>query len=76
MDKTENKTYEFVGIPSGDGSSFCWDVDKETFIRITSKKPDRFDKSDYNKGLYKIYPNEFHGMDHVKCKLTISVEVE
>lgn len=27
--KTKNINIEFIGINSGDGESFCWDVDKE-----------------------------------------------
>lgn len=26
--------FEFEGIPSGDYESFCWDVDKETYVEI------------------------------------------
>ena len=29
--------FEFDGIPSGDGECFCWDVDKETYIRIRTQ---------------------------------------
>jgi hypothetical protein len=30
--------FEFVGYPSGDNENFCWDVDKETYIRIKTEK--------------------------------------
>ena len=59
LPKTENKTFEFIGIPSGDYESFCWDVDKETFKKITGKEPKKYYKSYFNEGLYRIYPNKF-----------------
>ena len=52
----DNKTFEFKGIPSGDGESFCWDVDKETFIKIKGIEPEVSDQSFYNNELYMIYP--------------------
>lgn len=30
--------FEFVGYPSGDYESFCWDVDKETYIKIKTER--------------------------------------
>ena len=56
----DNKTFEFKGIPSGDGESFCWDVDKETFIKIKGIEPEVSDQSFYNNELYMIYPNDLY----------------
>ena len=75
LPKTENKTFEFIGIPSGDYESFCWDVDKETFTKITGKEPKKYYKSYFNEGLYRIYPNKFYGFDKPKCKMIINIEV-
>jgi hypothetical protein len=33
------QSFEFIGIPSGDGESFCWEVDVETFKNITGVQP-------------------------------------
>ncbi|OPH61864.1 hypothetical protein BC351_01075 [Paenibacillus ferrarius] len=52
------KTFKFKGIKNGDHESFCFDVDKEDFINITGKKPNKYDKSFFNKGKYRIYPND------------------
>jgi len=41
MDKVE-----FIGTPSGDGECFCWEVDKETFKKITGVNPSVFDYVD------------------------------
>lgn len=65
------KSFEFIGIPSGDGESFCWEVDIETFKKVMGFEPDgwdyvkhkyRFDKNGkvefYDlSGLVKLYPN-------------------
>jgi hypothetical protein len=37
------KTYEFIGKPSGDGESFCWEVDVETFKKVTGEEPEGWD---------------------------------
>ena len=58
---------EFEGLISGDYEAFCWDVTKETFIRIKNREPDEFDNSNFNEGYYKIYPNDlFYGIDNHK----------
>ena len=75
LPKTQSKTYEFDGIPSGDGESFCWDVNKETYISIKGEQPNKFDKSESHKGLYRIYPNDFYGFDRPKCRIKISIEI-
>lgn len=51
----------FTGIPSGDMECFCWDVDRETFIRITGQEPDEWDGSRFNEGLYRLYPGDVIG---------------
>lgn len=63
---------EFKGIPSGDYEGFCWDVDKETFIKIKGEKPNKYDRSYFNKGLYRIYPREFYNQNGI-CSTTIKV---
>jgi len=75
LPKIQSETYEFQGIPSGDCESFCWDVDKETFIKIKGEAPNKHDKSRVNKGLYRIYPDDFYGCDKPKCNMKISIEV-
>ena len=63
---------EFNGVPSGDFECFCWEVDLETYMRITGEEPSKFDKSvdcrgdfpdvdEYglkNNGGYKLYPDD------------------
>jgi len=64
--------FKFEGVPSGDYQSFCWDVDKETFINIKCKEPNEYDKSVFNEGLYRIYPNFFHNSKK-KCLIELQV---
>jgi hypothetical protein len=64
----------FKAIPSGDYECFCFDVDRETFKRLTKHNPNKHDKSTFNKGLYKIYP--FHLFGHEDRVLKFSIEVE
>jgi len=52
------KRVEFEGIPSGDCECFCWDVDHETFVRLTGREPDEYEGSKFNEGKYRLYPNE------------------
>lgn len=75
LPKTKSKEIEFIGYPSGDCDSFCWDVSKEDFIKITGNKPDYYDKAVNHNGLYIIHPNDFYGFDSPKCKMTIKIEV-
>ena len=49
-------TVEFVGIPSWDGESFCWDVDVETFERVVGGPPDATEASRFRPSLYRLYP--------------------
>ena len=74
--KTENKTFEFKGYPNGgDESLFCWDVDKKTFIKIKETQPSKYDKSISREGFYKIYPEDFYGLDNPMCKMRLTIEV-
>lgn len=63
---------EFDGIPSGDYESFCWDVDKVTFKRITGNEPEKYDKSYFHKGLYRLYPDVIH-KNKCKCRFEIKI---
>lgn len=76
LPKTKNTDIEFVAIPSGDHEAFCWDVDRETFIKIKGNEPEEdFDNSYFNKGLFRIYPDDFYGFDKPKCKIKLLIEV-
>lgn len=72
------KEIEFEGTLSGDYECFCWDVTKKIFKQITGRNPDKWDKSTFNKGLYKLYPAhilEILGIGSKdKCKIKISGE--
>lgn len=52
--------YDFIGYLSGDYESFCWDVNLETFINITGRNPDKYSHSEFNDGMYRIYPNDLY----------------
>lgn len=49
---------EIIAIPSGDHEGFCFDVSREDFMRIKNAEPDKYDKSWFNKGYYRIYPQD------------------
>lgn len=70
------KIFEFIGEPSGDGESFCWDVDRETFTRVTNKEPSQFDECGNN--LFKLYPDDLYELDkyYTKHKMKIIIERE
>lgn len=34
-----SKKYEFIGLPAGDGESFCWHVTPDVFKQITGEEP-------------------------------------
>lgn len=70
----------FEGIPSGDHECFCWDVDRETFIRLMGHEPEEeerftFDRSHFNKGLYKVYPSDVMRLPHTDQKLVFTIKV-
>lgn len=70
-----SKKHSFDAIPSGDYESFCFDVDKETFINIKGEEPDKFDRSYFNKGKYRIYPSDLLGLDNDTRKVHINLEI-
>lgn len=49
-------TFEFEGIPSGDYETFCWDVTKEEYVRLCEREPRASEESNFNPGMYRIYP--------------------
>jgi len=55
---SDKKEYELVAIPSGDHESFCFDVSRKDFIKITGVKPDNYDKSFFHPNKFRIYPRE------------------
>lgn len=66
------KEYNFKGIPSGDYESFCFDVTKEDFEKIKGKTPDKWDKSKFNVGLYRIYPDDiFEGEKEIEVSIIV-----
>lgn len=64
---------EFDGIVSGDYESFCWDVDRDAFVKIKGRQPDvEFEKSYFNDGLFRIYPNDiFRHCGEIPRKFTV-----
>jgi hypothetical protein len=54
----ESYEQEFDGKLSGDGESFVWTVDKDTFVKIKNREPDEFDKYPYEKEMYLIFPDD------------------
>jgi hypothetical protein len=66
---------EFIGIISGDHEAFCWDVDKTTWKQIKGEAPSKYDRSCFNKGLYRLYPNDIYNYYHGKVKTKISFEI-
>ncbi len=74
-DITTNKVIEFIGTPSGDGESFCFDVDEENFIKVKGELPNEYDECYQGANLFRIYPDYFFGFDEPKCKIKISIEI-
>lgn len=66
------KEFEFYGIPSGDHETFCWDVTREVFIKIKQTLPRKYDESYFNKGLYRLYPEDLY-KGKGKCKTIIKI---
>ncbi|HEK9103308.1 TPA: hypothetical protein SUB30_004782 [Bacillus pseudomycoides] len=78
------KEFEFDAINSGDGESFCFEVDEDTYKKI---KGDEIDPYDYSKqewvdGDYipdknsplRIYPNDLFGDTDNKVSIKLTVE--
>ena len=79
------KTITFIGVPSGDYESFCWDVDKETFYKISRASQDLDEEDIYQslfyKDKYRLYTRDIIsyllGNDkEVNVKVTISMEYD
>ena len=75
---------EFEGVCGGDGESFCWMVDKETYIAIEGKESYNLEKSYYDlndKALLRLYPESIldtmgiKSSDKKKLRIKLSVEV-
>ncbi len=66
-------TFEFEGIPSGDHECFCFAVDRETFIRIEEREPERPEENHFNHGMFNLYPNALFGD---KRRMRIKIEIE
>jgi hypothetical protein len=66
------RVIEFFGVPSGDGKCFYWEVNKETYTRVTGSKPTCFDRC--GKGCYKLYPSDIVG-DSFQSELPLMVRV-
>ena len=45
----------FKAIKSGDYESFCFDVDRDEFIKIKGEEPSEFDKSYFYENKYRLY---------------------
>lgn len=61
------KHFEFEGEPDGDGECFCWNVDRETFVKIVGREPTKWDTlftydTDEVSG-YRLYPSDLTGTD-------------
>ena len=78
------REFEFEGYPSGDYESFCWDVDKDTYIKIktqnvigssTNITNMKYDKAIFHEGMFMIYPNDvIDKKDKVKQKILIECD--
>jgi len=70
---------EFIGFPSGDGESFCWDVSRETFVRVVGREPGEDDGAVFHmpERLYRLYPENLplHG-GYTDALLRVVVSVE
>ncbi|WP_063562917.1 hypothetical protein [Paenibacillus sp. O199] len=82
------KTIKFKAVNSGDGESFCFDVDRETFTLITGREPE--DWMDYQSGEYvgqddelmfvssdpnkcRVYPNDIFGHSGEEVEIEVKV---
>lgn len=80
-------TMEFEFIKSGDYEAFCFDVDKETYLKLRknhgyendSNFEDYADKSFFNKEMYRIYPDDLFRSNFTgrkKKKFRVKIEIE
>ena len=65
---------KFRAKSSGDYECGCWDVDYDTFVRLTGKNPERFDSSYFNPRMYKLYT--YHVDTNFNDDEWLNVEVE
>jgi hypothetical protein len=78
------KTYEIIGIPSGDFENETFDVPYDEFVKITGKTPPSYAKSVFYVDLYRLYgvpiPKEirdsYKGDKLIKVKVTVSSQSE
>lgn len=75
LPKTKDISVKFRGINCGDGGSFCWAVDKETFIKLVGREPRKADRNISRKGMYNVYMDDLYGFDEVACDIEISIKV-
>lgn len=79
------KEIEFVGVTSGDGECFMFDVDENNFEKVTGNKPTDWDNANMewdkdlklyvpNGDVYRLYPNEIFGECNKKLKVKIIIE--
>lgn len=68
---------EFEGICSGDYEAQCFDVDKETYVKLEGEEPKNFNKSCFNEDTYRYYPfSTFNGelMEGKKYRVKMVIE--
>ncbi|OMD76851.1 MULTISPECIES: hypothetical protein [Paenibacillus] len=82
------KKIKFKGVVSGDGESFCFDVDRNTFIAVTEREPENWE--DYQSGEYveengelrfvpedsdkcRLYPNDLFGYSNEVIQVEIKI---
>lgn len=83
------KTIKFRGTVSGDGESFCFDVDRGTFISVVKREPEGWD--DYQCGEYveqngelkfipgdsnkcRLYPNDLFGYSKEEIEVELKIK--
>ena len=69
-----DKEFEFLTTPSGDFECFVFAVDKKTFIRIKGETPQKYDKNDFHRGKYNLYPSDFF-KESVEISVKISIKI-
>lgn len=84
------KIIKFRGTNSGDGEAFCFDVNRETFVRIVGREPEDWD--DYQSGDFveqdgelrfipddpdkcKVYPYDLFGDSDKQVEVEIRVKI-
>lgn len=81
----KSKTVKFIGTPTGDGESFCWEVDPENFKKVTGNEPDEFDYigGKYVKGEHKfiggklmLYPGIIFSEHYVEDDVTYIKKIQ